>query len=284
MLTIWRKLQRLLKKHIVNNFVKRIISGLLFIVLVTGCIFLHPVSFFILFFCINILGLLEFIRIVKPLDIHINIPVCLICGATLFTAGFLDNYIGYEKAYLYFFIAIFALSICELYRKKASAFQNLAFGFYALLYVTTPFTLLNYLPYLHTGEWQPETIFLPFVLVWFNDTFAYLFGSQFGKHKLFPRISPKKSWEGAIGGGISTIIAGVVIAPYINLTYADTAMITCIVVFFGTIGDLIESMFKRCTDIKDSGHIMPGHGGVLDRLDSILFIIPAIYVYLKFII
>ena len=131
--------------------------------------------------------------------------------------------------------------------------------------------------------WQPDIIYFPFLLVWFNDTFAYLFGSRFGKHKLFPRISPKKSWEGAIGGGLSTIMAGLIVAPYIDgITVVDAAVISTIVVVFGNFGDLVESMFKRCIEIKDSGNIMPGHGGVLDRLDSILFAIPAIFIYLVF--
>lgn len=266
-----------------NNFSKRIVSGLLFVIILTACIFLHPVCFFILFLIINIIGLLEFANMVKIINFKLNLPLCLIAGSALFTAGFLDNYVGYNNGYLFFLIATFLLGICELYRKRQHAFQNIAFSIYAIFYITLPFTLLIYLPYISCGEWQPEIIFFPFLLVWFNDTFAYLFGSQFGKHKLFPRISPKKSWEGAIGGGITTIAAGLVIAPYIKgLDIIDTTVISGIVVIFGIFGDLIESMFKRCIEIKDSGHIMPGHGGVLDRLDSIIFAIPVIFVYLKF--
>lgn len=268
-----------------NNFAKRAISGTLFVVILTGCIFLHPIAFFALFFIINIIGILEFGHMAKVTSIKINRPMCLIAGSTLFTAGFLDNYLanGFKEGYLYFFITTFILCICELYRKRTHAFQNVAFGIYVLFYITLPFTLLIYLPYISTGEWQPMIIFFPFLLVWFNDTFAFLFGSKFGKHKLFPRISPKKSWEGAIGGGVTTIIAGFLVAPYIDgLTMVDTTIISLIVVVFGIFGDLLESMFKRCIEIKDSGHIMPGHGGVLDRMDSIIFTIPAIFVYLAF--
>ena len=111
----------------------------------------------------------------------------------------------------------------------------------------------------------------------------YLFGSKFGKHKLFPRISPKKSWEGTIGGGLTTLVGGLLIAPHIEgLSYIDTTVISAIVIVFGSFGDLVESMFKRCIEIKDSGHIMPGHGGVLDRLDSILYALPVIFVYIAF--
>lgn len=266
-----------------NSFIKRSISGLLFVVILTACIFIHPLSFFALFFVINIIGILEFAHIAKVTNIRINIPVCLVCASLLFTAGFLHNYIGYKEGYLFFFIATFIISIYELYRKRAHAFQNLAFSIYALFYFTLPFTLLCYFPYMTSGEWQPEIIFFPFVLVWINDTFAYLFGSQFGKHKLFPRISPKKSWEGAIGGGVTTIAVGLLLVPYMNgLDYIDAGVISAIVVIFGSFGDLIESMFKRCMEIKDSGNIMPGHGGMLDRFDSILFALPAIFVYLAF--
>lgn len=227
---------------------------------------------------------MEFANMAKAINIKINLPMLFVCGSVLFTAGFLDKYYGFPDGYLYFFITTFILSTCELFRKKTHAFQNIAFGIYALFYITLPFTLLIYLPYISTGGWQPEIIFFPFLLIWFNDTFAYLFGSQLGKHKLFPRISPKKSWEGAIGGGLTTIAAGFVIAPYIHgLDMVNTTIISCIVVIFGILGDLIESMFKRSIEIKDSGHIMPGHGGVLDRLDSIIFTIPAIYVYMKFV-
>lgn len=268
-----------------NNFSKRVISGFLFVVILTACIFIHPFCFFGLFFVINAIGILEFAHMASVTHIKINRVMCLISGSTLFTAGFLDNYLanGFREGYLYFFILTFILCISELYRKRTHAFQNVAFSIYVLFYITLPFTLLVYLPYMSTGDWQPQIIFFPFLLVWFNDTFAYLFGSQLGKHKLFPRISPKKSWEGAIGGGLTTLAVGFLIAPYIEgLNMVDTTIISLIVVIFGIFGDLIESMFKRCIEIKDSGHIMPGHGGVLDRLDSIIFAIPAIFVYMAF--
>lgn len=267
-----------------NNFVKRTVSGLLFVIILTGCIFAHPLAFFMLFFAINVLGLLEFSHMAKRMHAYINTPVYLICGSMLFTAGFLHAYCDYRDGYLWCFIASFILGIWELYRKKGNAFQNITFAYYGLLYLSLPFTLLIYLPYMTTGEWRPEIIFFPFLLVWLNDTFAYLCGSQFGRHKLFPRISPKKSWEGAIGGGIATIAAAWLIAPYFEgLTIANNIVIACIVVIFGIFGDLLESMFKRSIEIKDSGNIMPGHGGILDRFDAVIFVIPAIFVYLEFV-
>ena len=267
-----------------SNFVKRAISGLFFVVILTGCIFLHPLCFFVLFFIINILGLREFSMMARRMNVDINLPMLLICGSILFTAGFLHKYLSNRDGYLYFFIATFVLSIWELYRKKGNSFQNLSFSYYGFLFFSLPFTLLIYLPYMTNDEWRPEIIFFPFLLVWFNDTFAFLLGSQFGRHKLFPRISPKKSWEGAIGGGICTILAALFIAPYIEgLTIYNNMVIAAIVVVFGIFGDLLESMFKRSIEIKDSGNIMPGHGGILDRFDAVLFVIPAIFVYLEFV-
>ncbi|MDL2283086.1 phosphatidate cytidylyltransferase [Odoribacter sp. OttesenSCG-928-G04] len=267
-----------------NNFTKRSLSGLLFVVILTGCIFLHPVAFFVLFFLINILGLLEFSNMVKKLNVSINVPIYLICGCVLFTAGFLHTYLKQWDVFLVFFVATFILCIWELYRHKGNAFQNLAFSIYGLVYVSLPLTLLIYIPYMMNDTWRPEIIFFPFLLVWINDTFAYLFGVSLGRHKLFPRISPKKSWEGAIGGGAVTVATALILSPYIEgLTFVDNIVISLIVVIFGIFGDLLESMFKRSIEIKDSGDIMPGHGGVLDRFDSILFVIPAIFVYMEFV-
>ncbi len=266
-----------------NNFGKRTISGILFVGILTACIYIHPWCFFALFLLINIIGLLEFCHMAKRLHIRMNQPLCLISGCLLFCAGFAHNYWGFKEGYLFFFCTTFFLGIWELYRKSTHAFQNMAFGIYALFYFSLPFTLLAYFPYLCTGGWQPDIIFLPFLLVWLNDTFAYLCGSLLGKHKLFPRISPKKSWEGTIGGGIMTLAGGWLIAPCMEgLSPLDTAVIAAIVIVFGSFGDLVESMFKRCIEIKDSGHIMPGHGGVLDRLDSIVYALPVIFVYLAF--
>jgi len=267
----------------VNNFWKRATSGFLFVCVLTGCIFIHPICFFVLFFIINALGILEFGRMAEKMNTYINRPFCLLCGSALFTAGFLHNYWGYKDGYLYCFLLTFIMSICELYRNKGFGFRNIAFSYYTLFYISLPFTLLIYLPYMTSGYWMPEIIFFPFLLIWINDTFAYLFGSRFGKHKLFPRISPKKSWEGAIGGGISTVLVGLAVAPQIDgYTIVDTAIISGIVVVFGIYGDLLESMFKRNIEIKDSGNLLPGHGGMLDRFDAILFAIPAIFVYMEF--
>lgn len=266
-----------------SEFWKRALSGLLFVGILTGCIFIHPVCFYILFLFVNGYTLLEFGRMVRRGNVNINIPLCLLCGILMFTSGFLHNYCGYRGGYIFFFLFTFAIPIAELYRKKGNGLKNIVFTYYSLFYISLPFTLLIFFPYIIADRWMPEVIFLPFLLVWVNDTFAYLFGVSFGKHKLFPRISPKKSWEGAIGGSVMTLVAGLAVAPFIEgLSVIDTTIISCIVMVFAIYGDLIESMFKRTLEVKDSGHFLPGHGGILDRFDAILFTLPAIFVYLEF--
>ena len=140
----------------VSNFLKRTISGFLFVVILTGCIFIHPICFYVLFFVINILGLVEFSRMAKHMNIHVNLVFCIICGSVLFTVGFLHNYINYWDGYLFFFLLTFIMAIRELYRNKGNGFMNLAFSYYAILYISLPFTLLIYLPYQTSGTWMPE--------------------------------------------------------------------------------------------------------------------------------
>ena len=154
------------------------------------------------------------------------------------------------------------------------------------LYVVLPLSLINVLAFTQFQCYSDHAVFyaIPlsmYVFIWINDTAAYLSGVTLGKHKMCPRISPKKSWEGAIGGALATIASSLAIAklfPFMNLwQWMGMALV---VVVFGTYGDLTESMMKRHLHIKDSGHILPGHGGILDRLDSMLFAIPAVVIYL----
>lgn len=252
--------------------------------MVTGAIFAHPLCFYALFLLLNVAALAEFGRLAGKMEARVNLPLCVACGALLFTAGFLHNYAGERYALLYLLLVVPAslLPVAELYRRGGAGFRNVAFSFHALLYISLPFALLPYLPYRVAGEWHPWIIFLPFLLAWVNDTFAYLSGVRFGRHKLFPRVSPNKSWEGLVGGSVATLLAGAFLVPRVGgLTRVDTVVIAGIVVLFGVYGDLIESVFKRCAGVKDSGTFLPGHGGVLDRFDAILFAIPAIFVYLE---
>jgi phosphatidate cytidylyltransferase len=191
-----------------------------------------------------------------------------------------------------YLVSIIYLMVAELYLKNEDPIHDWAYTMMAQLYIALPFSLLNTLAF-HTAPQGFVTYdaVLPlsvFVFLWMNDTGAYLCGSLLGKHKLFPRISPGKSWEGSIGGGILVIAIAVLVwyltdAYQLNqlaLTAVEWAGLGLTVVIFGTWGDLVESLFKRTIGIKDSGNILPGHGGMLDRFDSSLLAIPAAVVYL----
>ena len=176
--------------------------------------------------------------------------------------------------------------VSELYLKKENPLNNWAYAMFSQMYIALPFALLNVLAF-HSDETTSISQYnaiLPlsiFIFNWVNDTGAYCTGMLFGKHRLFERISPKKSWEGSIGGGVFCIIASLVLAhffPFMSVGVWIGLALT--VVVFGTWGDLTESLLKRRLGIKDSGHILPGHGGMLDRFDSAILAIPAAVVYL----
>ena len=176
--------------------------------------------------------------------------------------------------------------ISELYLKKENPVLNWAFSMLSQLYIALPFALLSVLAFqndveLGTVSYNPILPLSVFVFIWLSDTGAYCVGSLIGKHRLFERISPKKSWEGSIGGGAVSIASSFAFAhffPFMN-TF-EWVGLALVVVIFGTWGDLTESLLKRQLHIKDSGNILPGHGGMLDRFDSALMAIPAAVVYL----
>ena len=272
----------------------RAITGAWFVILLVAGIVLHPYSLLILFTIITALTVWEFTTIVnRHMHLHVNRFITTVAAAYLFVAvwAFNTNMMGAE-VFIPYLISIIYLLVAELYFDRPDNVQNWGMIFMAQLYIALPFASLNTLCFIGTPAgvtyyyWYALSLF---IFLWSNDTGAYLFGSWLGKHRLFPRISPKKSWEGSIGGGITAIAASQVIAYFIpfaetltpltsHLLWAGLALITVVV---GTWGDLVESVLKRRLGIKDSGHILPGHGGMLDRFDSSLLAIPAavIYVY-----
>ena len=188
-------------------------------------------------------------------------------------------------------LTIIYMFISELYLKNENPVNSWAYTMLGQMYIVLPFSLINVLAFQQVGPGQITFDFLLplsiFIFLWTNDTGAYVCGSLFGKHKLFPRISPKKSWEGSIGGGILVLIVAGVIGYFANnsgtphvLSIPAWVGLGLVVVFFGTWGDLVESLLKRTLGVKDSGNILPGHGGMLDCFDSSLLAIPAAVVYL----
>lgn len=271
-----------------NNFIQRTITGIIFVAVLVGGILGGPVSFSILFALITALTIREFGTIVSKQDgVQINKSICMLAGVFLFF-GF--AYIGIaprqnEILIPYLFLIIY-LMIAELYLKRKNPLHNIAYTMMSQMYIALPFAALNILAF-HTSltgsasEYNPILPLSIFVFTWINDTGAYCTGVLFGKHRLFERISPKKSWEGSIGGGVFSTIAAVIMAhffPFMPLGVWIGLGLT--VVVFGTWGDLTESLLKRTLGIKDSGNILPGHGGMLDRFDSALMAIPAAVCYL----
>jgi phosphatidate cytidylyltransferase len=175
----------------------------------------------------------------------------------------------------------------ELFHKKKRSVHNIALSFLGILYIAVPFSILNLIstPINNTNTYMPHIIIILFVILWSNDSGAYLSGSTLGRHKMFASISPKKTWEGAIGGLILAIAASITIFYHLEpIGTIHAIAIAVITVIAGTLGDLTESMFKRSFKVKDSGKLLPGHGGLLDRFDSMLFAAPAFYLYISIIL
>ncbi|MBC5774468.1 phosphatidate cytidylyltransferase [Pontibacter sp. KCTC 32443] len=265
-----------------SNLQQRIIVGVLGAAMFIGGILASEWTYFLLFLGLTILGLLEFYRLVGPQGIKPNKPVGVILGVFLYTSVFLIEKEIILPEWLYLALPILSLVlVLELYRKQEQPFTNIAFTLLGVLYIALPFALLHKLGYL-LGEYSWEPILGLMLLIWASDTGAYIAGKSFGKHKLFPRISPGKTWEGWVGGMLLTL--SVAYGLSINLTelgLAEWLGIGVIVSVFGVLGDLTESLLKRSLDVKDSGALLPGHGGILDRFDSLIMVIPFIVAFLQ---
>lgn len=281
-----------------NNFIIRTITSVLFVVVLVGCTIYSPSTFELLFGVICGMTIWEFTTIVNnKAELQVNRFITTVAGVYLFYAvmAFNMNATGSE-VFIPYLISIMYLMISELYFDRKNNIYNWAFSLMAQLYIALPFSLLNTLywiamsqsGYTATPTSTPVLVLATFIFLWCSDAGAYCVGSLIGKRKLFPRISPGKSWEGSIGGAVIAILVSQLIAyfltPYIGPTPfthpIQWAGMALVVVIFGTWGDLIESLFKRRLGIKDSGNILPGHGGMLDRFDSTLLAVPAVVVYI----
>ena len=276
-----------------NNFIQRAITGIIFVGVLIGCILGGPISFSLLFALITALTIHEFgVIISKQPDIEINKPICMLAGVFLFFGfAYLGVMPGQTEILIPYLFLIIYLLVSELYLKKKNPLNNWAYAMMSQIYIALSFAMLNVLAYHSIGnegelsnyqvQYNPILPLSIFIFTWINDTGAYCTGMLFGKHRLFERISPKKSWEGSIGGGVFSIIAAIVMAHYFPLMPISIWIgLALTVVIFGTLGDLTESLLKRTIGIKDSGNILPGHGGMLDRFDSTLMAVPAAVVYL----
>ena len=288
-----------------RNFIVRTITGVIFVAAIVAS-FLRPEAMVLLFSIVTGMTVWEFTGLVNEREhVTVNRFISTVAAVYFFYAMTYfcsDLYGGAAKSVVFipYLVTIIYMLIAELYLRQDDPIQDWAYTMLAQMYIALPFSLLNVLAFNATPDGQVAfNTLLPlsvFIFLWVNDTGAYCVGSLLGRHKLFPRISPGKSWEGSIGGAVFVLLVAWGIGWLDNMQVADmdhpstlfTGMLSIpewlglglVVVVFGTWGDLVESLFKRTLGIKDSGNILPGHGGMLDRFDSSLLAIPAAVVYL----
>jgi phosphatidate cytidylyltransferase len=287
-----------------NETLKRLISGVVYITLLISCILYSTESFIILFGVFLVIATFEFCNLVRintilPLS-FVSLSYSIISLISYYTTE-TDDYLSnlrekptelgidleqFNLGLLIITLIIFIKCLFFLFNNKEHSITKIWKYLYLLGYILLPFVFIVKISF-GINNYNPKIIIGMFVLIWTNDTFAYLVGKSIGKNKLYERISPKKTIEGFLGGVVFAVFAGYLISKlYIkpNPDFSGKSIliwtiIALIVGVFGTIGDLIESKFKRIAEVKDSGKIMPGHGGILDRLDSVIFVAPIVYLF-----
>lgn len=268
-----------------KNFLTRTFFGLIFAVIMIGSIIYSPFLFAFVMLIVTAIGVSEVILLHKKLKFK-GIDKFLFRIIAIFSYLIIASVaLHYNEAkMLVLLLAAFLFPFLHsLFSKRHSLSQLALVHFKSLLFVVLPSgIMLFFFDENIVGSMAgPYLLLMVIILVWINDTFAYLVGIRFGKHRLFQRISPKKSWEGSFGGLIFALLAAYILSIYAEwIGPADAIIIAFLVVLFGGLGDLIESMFKREANVKDSGKILPGHGGILDRFDATFFAVPFVFIYL----
>ena len=273
------------------NIVVRILAGAVFVGLLVGGILINEYTFLIVFSVVTALCLYEFYGLIeKDAKVKVSKWLNILGGLLLFGGAFMYSSAGncfytvqLSPNLILYAIYLLILFINELYQKRTNPLQSLAYSILGQVYIALPFALLTGLAFPDSWGTSYKYIFVLaiFVFIWVNDSFAYLTGMAFGKHRLFERISPKKSWEGFIGGTVVSIASSLIFAHfYPNFSIPVWMGFAAVTVAFGTWGDLFESLIKRTLGVKDSGNMIPGHGGILDRFDSTIMAIPAALLYL----
>ena len=284
-----------------NNFIVRTLTGVAFVAVLVASIVYSPFSFGALFAVVSALSTMEFCNIVnKQAGVQTNVFISILASLMLFFAIFAYS-CGYANAvllmpssvFLPYLLTIIYLLVSQLYSGRENALASWAFTMMGQLYVALPFALLNCIAFVPYPQSSMGTVYIfmyplaVFLFLWSSDSGAYCVGSLLGKkipYRLFPSISPNKSWIGSIGGTLLAVGVGAIISRFEpSLTLLQWMGFSLVVAIFGTWGDLVESQIKRQLGIKDSGNVLPGHGGMLDRFDSSLLAIPASLIYLHFI-
>ena len=269
-----------------RNLITRGIAGVVYIFVLLFGILYNKYSFVIVFGVVLVFALDEFFRLIEQKTPHLISKLFnIIAGIAIFISAYLfleeKSILALPISALLYLLSLFVSAILI---KRADIFNTIIYSAFGHLYITLPFCLLLLISYeykLANTIYFYAFVLAIFVFIWVNDTFAFLTGITLGRHKLLERISPKKTIEGFVGGIFFTMLAGVgfsfLYTEYNIFFWIGFALIASV---FGTLGDLFESLIKRTYKVKDSGHLIPGHGGILDRIDSLLLVIPAIYVYL----
>ena len=240
-------------------------------------------GFFVIFLSLCILTQMEFYKLIIANGIIPLKTYGIFIGATLFSIIFFIEAGWIEGKWLYvIFLFTSLIYFIKLYKKEEYPFRNIAFTFLGIIYVALPFSMISIAAH-NSGQYSYQIVIGIFLILWASDSGAYFAGVQFGNRKLFERISPKKSWEGSIGGAILSLVFAFGLSYYFkDLALWQWLVISFLTIITGTYGDLVESLFKRSMSIKDSGRHLPGHGGFLDRFDGLLLSIPFIVMFLKF--
>lgn len=258
-----------------------------------GGFWLHPVSFFLTGLILLIGTQYEYYHIIRNTGVRPQMAAGIITGtvvyvlSTLIASGLIP-----QNSFFVLIPVMLIIFVAELYRKQEKPFDSLAHTFFSVLYTAVPFSMFPFSAFSHTGlnsilphvniSFSPGIIIGFFILIWANDTGAYLTGISLGRHRLMERISPRKSWEGFFGGLLIAALAAWFLSGWLGVVdKIHWVMISVIISVAGTYGDLVESMLKRSTGVKDSGTIMPGHGGFLDRFDSAIISFPLVYLFIS---
>jgi len=267
-----------------KTFLIRSASALVFGVVMIGSLLLNAWLFSGVMFVVTLLTLREFYSLDSWKSLKPDLFTGLLCGSLLYISVFI---IFFFPDWMYISLILMAIAfsvlfITELFRLRENPFSRIALTVLGLIYIALPLSLLNGLFFIHFNPVPVTTLVLfYFILIWTNDTMAYITGMLLGRHPLYKAVSPKKTIEGSLGGLVFTLIGAWIISQFnTDLGLFSWLGFAVIVVVFGTLGDLIESMMKRSMQIKDSGNIMPGHGGLLDRFDAVFYSAPAIFAYL----
>ena len=276
-----------------KNLRVRTLSGAVLAAVVLGAVIWSQWSFGLLLMALLVVGMSEFYTLAEKQGSHPQRIVGLVAGAEFYALNFAyvsdDNEIlgsvrqAYACGLAFLLLSLPAMFICELYRRQGNPAADIGTTLMGVVYVALPFSVMCYIPMIGSDVWNPWVMLFYIFIIWCNDVFAYLVGMSVGRHRLFERLSPKKSWEGFFGGVAGAVVMGLVAARVLDGGYVAWAGLALVAAVSGVLGDLVESMFKRAADVKDSGALIPGHGGVLDRFDAMLLSAPFVFVYMLFV-